>query len=46
MFLMVNPTSPNKVTEYLNLFVLYLLLCKYIVGEIIHECMNDNDKVF
>ena len=45
-FLMANPSSPNKTTENLNCFVLYLLLGKDNIKETIHKDVNRNDKVF
>ena len=44
--LIAKPTSPNKATKALNLFVLYLLLGKDNIGGTIHKDVNRNDKVF
>ena len=43
-FLMANPTSPNKVTEGLNLIMLDLLLGKDKIWGTIDEYVYNNDK--
>ena len=42
--LMTNPSSPNKATKYLDLFVLCLLIGKYNIGGKIHTYVHSNNN--